>query len=143
MITLGVGDCSITKGQHRKARIWDPFRITTLQGEASLELRHSCWRKGGSTLTTGLLVTWRLFANNRIVSGWPTNRQLAGIQNIVYLTGPRTKLLSKAIFVVHVYPVYMDSVSTSCKIANAARLLLDKEGTEAHPGRHGERLPPQ
>jgi hypothetical protein len=36
MITLGVGDCSITKGQHRKTPIWDPSRITTLQGAASL-----------------------------------------------------------------------------------------------------------
>jgi hypothetical protein len=45
MITLGVGDCSITKGQHRKAPIWDPSRITTLQAAASLELRHSGWRK--------------------------------------------------------------------------------------------------
>jgi len=45
MITLGVGDCSITKGQHRKAPNLGPFRITTFQGEASLELRHSCWRK--------------------------------------------------------------------------------------------------
>jgi hypothetical protein len=64
MITLGVGDCSITKGQHRRAVVlWEPFphnntaRCGLSGAKAAIEL------KRGFTLTTGLLLRWRFYAS--------------------------------------------------------------------------------